>query len=107
MSFAAAATLTDPYPVSQPRLLSAREVARVNCSMCHGVAGRGDGPVAHYFTPVPPVDFLSDRVRGRTDGQLFWLIANGIGNMPAFRALLSEPELWDVVLFVRKSGDGE
>jgi mono/diheme cytochrome c family protein len=49
------------------------------------------------------VDFGSDRVRGRTDGQLFWIIANGLGNMPAFRDLLSERDLWMVVLFVRQA----
>jgi mono/diheme cytochrome c family protein len=55
---------------------------------------------------VRPVDFRSDRVRNRMDGQLFWIVANGLGNMPAFRDLLSEKDLWTVVLFVRHSGAG-
>jgi Molydopterin dinucleotide binding domain len=63
----------------------------------------GQGPVASYFSPVPPVDFRSDRVRNRTDGQLFWIIANGLGNMPAFHNLVSESDLWTVVLFVRQA----
>jgi mono/diheme cytochrome c family protein len=53
---------------------------------------------------VPPVDFASQRVRSRTDGQLFWIVANGLGNMPAFRALLTEHELWTVIHFVRQAG---
>ena len=103
MSFADATSLQNPIPVTAESLQHGREVVRVNCSACHGPDGRGDGPVAHYFSPVPPVDFRSDRVRTRTDGQLFWLVANGIGNMPRFRSLLSQDDLWSTVLFIRQA----
>jgi mono/diheme cytochrome c family protein len=101
LSFDDATPLTNPISNSPAAQEEAQALVRVNCTACHGVAGHGDGPVAGYFSPVRPVDFASPRVRNRTDGQLFWLIGNGIGNMPAFRALLSERELWTVVLFVR------
>jgi mono/diheme cytochrome c family protein len=103
LSFDDAASLANPVASSDATLQHARELARVNCSACHGLDGHGDGPVARYFSPVRPVDFRSDRVRTRTDGQLFWIVANGLGNMPAFRNLLSEQDLWTIVHFIRQS----
>jgi mono/diheme cytochrome c family protein len=96
--------MTNPVGATPQNLGHARELVRINCSACHGQSGHGDGPVAGYFAPVRPVDFASDRVHNRTDGQLFWIIANGLGNMPAFRDLLPEQDLWTAVLFVRQSG---
>jgi mono/diheme cytochrome c family protein len=102
LSFDDATSLANPVAGSPANVQRADELARVNCSVCHGAAGDGQGPVARYFSPVVPVDFRSDRVRSRTDGQLFWIIGNGLGNMPAFRDLLSEQDLWTVVLYVRQ-----
>jgi mono/diheme cytochrome c family protein len=103
MSFDDATTLTNPLRPSDEGLQHAREIVRVNCATCHGSDGHGDGPVAAYFSPLPPVDFRSDRVRNRTDGQLFWLVANGVGNMPRFRSLLSQDDVWSTVLFIRQA----
>ena len=107
LSFDEASSLTNPVARTPESLQRAQDLARVNCSACHGPDGHGQGPVATYFSPVPPVDFRSVRVRNRTDGQLFWIVANGLGNMPAFRDLLSEDDLWSVVLFIRQAGVGE
>ena len=104
LSFDDASSLPNPVAGTDEALQRARDLARVNCAACHGVDGHGQGPVAAYFTPVRPVDFRSDRVRNRSDGQLFWIVANGLGNMPAFRDLLSEQDLWTLVLFIREAG---
>jgi hypothetical protein len=106
LSFDDAASLQNPVPGTPENVQRARDVARVNCAACHGADGHGQGPVAGYFSPVRPVDFRSERVRNRSDGQLFWIVANGLGNMPAFRDLLSEQDLWTAVLFVRQAGAG-
>jgi mono/diheme cytochrome c family protein len=104
LSYDDATSLTNPVAGTPDAIVRGQELARVNCAACHGSTGHGDGPVAGYFSPVRPVDFASQRVRNRTDGQLFWIITNGLGNMPAFRDLLSEQDLWTVVLFVRSAG---
>jgi mono/diheme cytochrome c family protein len=104
LSIEDATPLANPVANTPQMLQRAQELERVNCAACHGADGHGQGPVPSYFSPVRPVDFGSDRVRNRTDGQLFWIIANGLGNMPAFRDLLSEEDLWTVVLFVRQPG---
>jgi mono/diheme cytochrome c family protein len=100
-TFDQAAGLTDPVPPSPER---AAELYRVNCAMCHGQDGHGQGPVAHYFSDagvVPPVDFATARVHARTDGQLYWILANGLGGMPAFGRLLTDEQLWLLVQAIR------
>jgi mono/diheme cytochrome c family protein len=80
-------------------------VYRVNCAMCHGADGRGQSLVAERFRAagaIPPTDLTSPRVRNRTDGQLYWLIGNGIGNMPPFGGLLTENDVWLVVSWIRQ-----
>ncbi|MFN0073355.1 MAG: c-type cytochrome [Chloroflexota bacterium] len=85
--------------------LGARIYSR-DCAMCHGVSGRGDGPMAAYYqraaaAVVPPVDLSRGRVQERTDGQLWWLIRNGIGNMPPYDRLLNERDTWLTVWHIR------
>jgi mono/diheme cytochrome c family protein len=102
-TFDEAASLRAPTAVADASSRGA-ELYRVNCALCHGPDGRGDSLVAERFRAageIPPINLSSDRVRGRTDGQLYWLIGNGIGNMPPFGSLLTEEELWQVVGFVR------
>jgi mono/diheme cytochrome c family protein len=52
----------------------------------------------------PPVPSLnSSEVQTYTDGQLKWVIDNGIepSGMPASRGILSDEEIWSTVLFIR------
>ena len=103
-TFEQAATLQNPVPQTAQTQQQATDLYRVNCAMCHGSDGHGHSLVADLFRSadaVPPVDLATERVRERTDGQLYWIIANGLGNMPAFGNLLTEQELWTIVRFVR------
>jgi mono/diheme cytochrome c family protein len=104
-TFEQAAGLPNPAPRSQETLQRARQVYAVNCGMCHGADGRGQSLVAGYFRAagqVPPVDFAGDRVRGRSDGQLYWIVINGLGNMPPFDDLLDEADIWALVHLIRE-----
>ena len=99
-------TFEEAARLSNPRAGSADglDLYRVNCAVCHGFDGRGRTLMADHFRAadaIPPTDLASSRVAGRSDGQLYWLIANGIGNMPPFGSLLSEDELWLVTSYVR------
>lgn len=102
-----AAGLTNPVPRNAETLAGARLLYDVNCAVCHGADGRGQGAMAEYYARaratavLPPTDLASDRVRNRTDGELYWLVTHGIGNMPPFRQLLTEEQTWLVVHFIR------
>lgn len=63
------------------------------CSACHGISGRGDGPVAPSMAvAVPDLTGLSARREGRFPRQEIWdivdgrspLIAHGTRNMPVW-----------------------
>jgi len=102
--FAAAADLRNPIQPSPEATQRATQLYRVNCLPCHGPEGRGNGLVAQYYqrAQLPtPVDFASARARARADGQLFFLITNGLGNMPQFGNLLAPEERWHLVLLIR------
>lgn len=102
--FTAASDLRNPVAPSQETTQRAEQLFKVNCLPCHGPEGRGNGLVAQYFerAQLPkPADFASARLRALTDGQLFFVITNGFGNMPAFGHLLTVEERWYLVVFIR------
>ena len=52
----------------------------------------------------PPVPSLASvDVQSYTDGQLKWVIENGLfpSGMPASRGLLTDEEMWSIVLYIR------
>jgi mono/diheme cytochrome c family protein len=70
---------------------------------CHGGDGQNTGVVfaERMAPPVPPLN--SPAVQGYTDGQLKWVIENGIypSGMPAWRGVLKDEEVWEVVHYIR------
>jgi mono/diheme cytochrome c family protein len=73
------------------------------CVACHGFDGQNTG-VPFADTVAPPVPLLnSPSVQSYTDGQLHWILVNGISpsGMPASRGILTDKELWSIVLYIR------
>src|SRR5215472_9412103 len=73
------------------------------CAACHGLDGQNTGvPFAdHMAPPVPPL--ASPFVQAYSDGQLHWIMENGISpsGMPASKGILSDTELWSIVIYIR------
>jgi mono/diheme cytochrome c family protein len=72
------------------------------CAMCHGADGTGHGDLATSLDMKVP-DF-SDPARSqkRTDGDLFYILTNGHGDMPGEgEDRLSEKVRWNMILYVR------
>ncbi len=73
-----------------------------NCTVCHGVDGRGDGPLAKQLS-VKPANLVAEHVWGHADGELFWWLSHGIRGpkgqpaMPAFASVLSEDDRWALI----------
>jgi mono/diheme cytochrome c family protein len=76
-----------------------------SCQMCHGPAGKGDGPAAKNLKGKLPD--LSDKatLAKMSDADIHELVSSGkkseIGNMPAMAKRLKPEEITDVVNYVR------
>ncbi len=73
------------------------------CMVCHGLDGQTTGvPFADKMEPPVP-DLRSPSVQAYTDGQLRWIIQNGISpsGMPASKAIFHDEEIWQIVLYIR------
>lgn len=73
------------------------------CMVCHGLDGQNTGvPFADkMLPPVPPLN--SAAVQAYSDGQLHWIIQNGISpsGMPAAKEIFHDEEIWQLVLYIR------
>lgn len=73
------------------------------CMVCHGLDGQNTGvPFADKMSPPVPA-LNSPGVQAYTDGQLHWIIRNGISpsGMPAARDIFHDEEIWQMVLYIR------
>lgn len=80
-----------------------RDAFNSYCVVCHGLDGQNTGvPFASQISPPIP-SLASKYVQAYSDGQLKWIIENGISpsGMPASRGILSDEEIWSIVEFLR------
>jgi mono/diheme cytochrome c family protein len=103
--------LKNPVESDQASLLRGQEIFTLNCSVCHGDGGMGDGPGMPVLDPAPAPLAHTSQMLG--DDYLFWRITMG-GNlepfnsgMPAWEEVLDEQARWDVINYVRALGRGE
>jgi mono/diheme cytochrome c family protein len=93
---------TNPLPATPENLRRGLAHFRENCVLCHGAPGVDPGEIGQGLNPGAP-DLTLPRVQARTDGQLFWLVDEGIKmtGMPAFGPTHDENEIWKIVAFLR------
>lgn len=100
-SFAEAVDVTNPLTSTPERIESGKQLFMTNCKHCHGADGRGEGPVGLYFDPLPQA-MQGERITNeRSDGEIYWILTNSLGNMPSFGKLLTSEERWELILFIR------
>jgi cytochrome c len=94
---------SNPFAASTDNIREGQRNFSNYCLVCHGLDGQNTGvPFAdRMYPPVP--ELTSPDVQRFTDGQLKWIIENGIGpsGMPASRGILNDDEIWKIVLYVR------
>jgi mono/diheme cytochrome c family protein len=92
------AGIPNPTPPSEASLANGRKYYQINCAVCHGDQGMGNGPATLYG--VSGINLTMDMTQARTDGYIFGMIRNGRGSMPPYNRI-EEMDRWDVVNYVR------
>ena len=97
-----AAARKNPVQADAASISLGKQLFQANCATCHGASGRGDGPVGKALDPKPAD--LTAMAGHHSDGDYAWKIANGRGAMPAWKSVLDDKQIWDVVNFVQSLG---
>jgi mono/diheme cytochrome c family protein len=88
-----------------------RSVYYKNCVFCHGDDLKGKGIFAYGLDPIPANFSDPTTISQLQETYLFWRIAKGgpglpeeswpwASSMPAWEEVLSEKDIWDVILFL-------
>jgi mono/diheme cytochrome c family protein len=95
----AMASIPNPTPADSASISRGRVMFQINCAVCHGPLGMGNGPVSRYGLPAPSIGAGSPAA-GYTDGYIFGMIRNGRGLMPTYNRI-EEHDRWDIVNYLR------
>ena len=97
----AEALTQNPTPASEESLKNGEHLYNTYCFVCHGMEGKGDGPVIKRG--FYPMNITSAPVIARTDGYIYAYIRyGGKVMMPSYRESITSEGAWDVVNYVRK-----
>jgi mono/diheme cytochrome c family protein len=99
---AAAKASNNPVQNSEETLAEARAHWADHCAGCHANNGSGEVEMGQNMYPPPP-DMRQPPTQQRSDGELFFIIKNGIRmtGMPGWGSPGSDDDSWKLVHFIR------
>lgn len=91
-----------PMQPTDADYVTAAQIYRSDCAVCHGLPNQPQTPVAKGMFPKPPQLFAGHGVTDDPPGETYWKVTNGIRltGMPAYKESLSEQQLWQVSLML-------
>ncbi len=91
----------NPVAPSASSIAEGKKLFAIDCVMCHGQEGDGKGELAVSMKLSPP-DYRDEvAMKKFTDGELFDVITNGKGGMPAEGKRATPDQIWNLVNYVR------
>ena len=104
-----ARAVKNPVAATAQSVTNGRNLYNKNCRQCHGLRGKGDGPLAPKNPK--PADLTDDKWdHGSTDGEIFAIIWNGApakdSEMKPMKGTLRENDVWHLVNYIRSIGPG-
>ena len=99
-----ARAVANPNNANKKSIKNGEVLYKQSCALCHGETGKGNGIGAQALNPKP-ADHTSEIVQAQTDGEIFWKISNGRGQMVGWgkgaNPIISESDRWDIVNYIR------
>lgn len=94
------ANIPNPVPPDSASVNRGRVQFQINCAVCHGPSGAGNGVVMKYGLFPAAIGGAQNPAAGYTDGYLFGIIRNGKGMMPTYNRI-EEMDRWDIINYLR------
>ena len=92
--------IPNPVPADARSLDNGHKYYAINCAVCHGYEGKGDGPATKYGMPAMSLATPGANAMSFTDGYIWGMMRNGRGLMPTYDRI-EELDRWDVVNYIR------
>ena len=94
--------MANPLASSPGAVPAGMEHYKEMCVFCHGAPGVDASEAGEGLNPPAP-DLTLAKIQKRSDGELFWIVQNGIRltGMPAFGPTHKDEEIWKMVAFLR------
>jgi mono/diheme cytochrome c family protein len=91
----------NPLPETDEVLRQGQQVFAQSCSLCHGGDAHGKTSIGSHMDP-PAMDLHSAHVQHWSDGELFWIIQNGVRltGMPSWKSTISDDDTWKLARFI-------
>lgn len=90
----------NPVPSTPESIDSGRNLFSSQCGMCHGIKGDGKGDLVERLKLKVPDFTDTEKQKRRTDGELFYILTQGHGEMPG-ETRLEPNEKWDMINYIR------
>jgi mono/diheme cytochrome c family protein len=101
-----AARMTNPVKPTPDSLARAKKIYGYDCAMCHGANGNGKGDVVEDLK-LKLKDYTDPAsLKDMTDGEMFYVITKGKGQMPGEGERMKPEEAWNMVIYVRSFSKG-
>ena len=94
-------TRTNPVHPTVAGLAQAKKMYGWDCAMCHGKEGGGDGDMASGLKAKLRDYRDPAALKGMTDGEIFYIIEKGKGEMGGEGQRAKPEEIWNMVTLVR------
>jgi mono/diheme cytochrome c family protein len=96
-----AAKTANPVKTDAASVAAGKALWSQHCASCHGKSGLGDGSKAAQLKTQPD-DFSKAAFQGQSDGSLYYKVAEGRDDMPAFKKKIPDTEdIWSLVNYMR------
>ena len=96
-----AAQKSNPMKYGAESITRGKHQYAIDCAMCHGKEGDGKGDVSTDMK-LKMMDFTNpNTLKDRSDGELFYIIKNGRGDMPPEGDRVKPDLDWDMVNYLR------